>query len=63
MQSKIQNNEGITEDPESLKRVFDGAFAEISRAREIFTPEMTPRKSARYAASLPESQGYRDFAA
>ena len=44
MQSKIQNNEGITEDPESLKRVFDGAFAEISRAREIFTPEMTPRE-------------------
>ena len=31
-------------DPESLKNVFDGAFAEISQVRETFTPQLTPRE-------------------
>src|SRR5271169_2595255 len=30
--------------PESLKNVFDGAFAEISQVREAFTPALTPRE-------------------
>ncbi len=31
-------------DPESLKNVFDSAFAEISQVRETFTPQLTPRE-------------------
>ena len=31
-------------DPESLKSVFDSAFAEISQVRETFTPQLTPRE-------------------
>ncbi len=30
--------------PESLQGVFDRAFAEISQAREAFTPQLTPRE-------------------
>ncbi len=31
-------------DPESLKNVFDSAFAEISQMRENFAPQLTPRE-------------------
>ena len=31
-------------DPESLKNVFDSAFAEISQVRETFTPQLMPRE-------------------
>jgi F-type H+-transporting ATPase subunit alpha len=31
-------------DPESLKNVFDSAFAEISQVRETFVPQLTPRE-------------------
>ncbi|MFZ0856112.1 MAG: alternate F1F0 ATPase, F1 subunit alpha [Candidatus Acidiferrales bacterium] len=31
-------------DPESLKNVFDSAFAEIRQVRETFTPQLTPRE-------------------
>ena len=31
-------------DIESLKNVFDSAFAEISQVRETFTPQLTPRE-------------------
>ncbi len=30
--------------PESLQRVLDRTFAEISHAREVFTPQLTPRE-------------------
>ncbi|MEP7348237.1 MAG: F0F1 ATP synthase subunit alpha, partial [Gemmatimonadaceae bacterium] len=31
-------------DPEILQGVFDRAFAEMRRARESFTPQLTPRE-------------------
>jgi F-type H+-transporting ATPase subunit alpha len=31
-------------EPESLQNVFDRAFAGISRVREAFTPQLTPRE-------------------
>ncbi|MBU2572933.1 MAG: alternate F1F0 ATPase, F1 subunit alpha [Elusimicrobia bacterium] len=31
-------------EPESLQNVFDGAFAAVTRAREAFTPRLTPRE-------------------
>ena len=31
-------------EPESLKNVFDSAFAEISQVREEFKPQLTPRE-------------------
>ena len=30
--------------PENLQKVFDRAFAGISQAREVFTPQLTPRE-------------------
>ena len=34
----------MNSDPETLKNVFDTAFAEISQARETFAPQLTPRE-------------------
>jgi len=31
-------------EPESLKNVFDSAFAGIRQVREAFTPQLTPRE-------------------
>jgi F-type H+-transporting ATPase subunit alpha len=34
----------MKKEPESLQNVFDNAFAGISKAREAFTPQLTPRE-------------------
>jgi F-type H+/Na+-transporting ATPase subunit alpha len=34
----------MSQEPESLNTVFDSAFAGISRAREAFTPQLTPQE-------------------
>ena len=42
--SQSPNKEPMNMEPESLQRVFDSTFAGISKVRETFTPELSPRE-------------------